>query len=90
MEDSILTAILAATIVAGNPGGNCRGAMLDGGHDISFPDGTCPGDEVDPMLGPLRLEVHEAGDTFRDLPLVLGSIRTAQRSQHGSSRGPPI
>jgi hypothetical protein len=27
--------------------------MIDGGHDISFPETSCPGANVDPLLGPL-------------------------------------
>ncbi|MDB4974325.1 MAG: hypothetical protein JWN48_2666 [Myxococcaceae bacterium] len=33
---------------------------------------------LDPWLGPLSLEVHDVRGTFRELPLVLGSIRATQ------------
>ncbi len=46
------------TIVASNSGGNCAegldGAVLDGGHNLSFGDTTCPGINGDPRLGPLQ------------------------------------
>jgi hypothetical protein len=45
------SAALQDTIVAGNSGGNCLGAMTDGGHDLSYPDATCPGANGDPKLG---------------------------------------
>jgi ribosomal protein S12 methylthiotransferase accessory factor len=41
---------------------------------------------VDPVLGPLTLEVYDADGSFRDLPLVLGSIRCAEATDHGFSR----
>ncbi|MDB4987148.1 MAG: bacteriocin biosynthesis protein SagD [Myxococcaceae bacterium] len=41
---------------------------------------------LDPLLGPLSLEIHEASASFRELPLVLGSIRVAQRSAQGLKR----
>jgi hypothetical protein len=45
------SATLRNTIVAGNGGGNCLGATTDGGHNLSFPDTTCPGVNGDPKLG---------------------------------------
>lgn len=45
--------ILQNTIVAGNATPSCAGAFLDGGRDIAFPDGSCPGAIVDPQLAPL-------------------------------------
>jgi hypothetical protein len=32
----------------------CSGTITDGGHDISFPDATCPGTVSDPKLGPVQ------------------------------------
>jgi hypothetical protein len=47
---------LRNSIVASNAGGNCYGSLsssiLDGAHNISFPDTSCPGANVDPRLGP--------------------------------------
>jgi predicted outer membrane repeat protein len=43
------------SILTDNSGGNC-GTLItvnDGGHNISWPDTTCPGLNLDPMLGPL-------------------------------------
>ena len=49
------TATLKNTIVANSPaGGNCGGTIGDGGHNLSYPDGTCPGIHGDPVLGPLQ------------------------------------
>jgi CSLREA domain-containing protein len=49
------TVALANTIVANSPsGGNCRGVILDGGGNLSWPDTTCPGINQDPLLGPLQ------------------------------------
>ena len=49
------TATLKNTIVANSPaGGNCAGTIADGGHNLSYPDGTCPGIHGDPVLGPLQ------------------------------------
>jgi CSLREA domain-containing protein len=45
---------LQNTIMGGNAPVNCAGnPITDGGNDISFPDGTCPGSVVDPKLGAL-------------------------------------
>jgi hypothetical protein len=50
---------LQNSIVANNTGGNCTTAtfggapVTDGGRDITWPDTTCPGLNVDPNLGPL-------------------------------------
>jgi CSLREA domain-containing protein len=44
---------LQNSIVAGNAPANCVAPESDGGHDISFPDSTCPGANVDPQLLPL-------------------------------------
>ncbi len=46
---------LKNTIVANSPtGGNCSGAITDGGGNLSYPDATCPGINGDPVLGPLQ------------------------------------
>ncbi|MEY4509896.1 MAG: hypothetical protein RLZZ450_2018 [Pseudomonadota bacterium] len=41
---------------------------------------------LDPELGPLTLEVYDADGSFRDLPLVLGSIRCAESTDSGLRR----
>jgi hypothetical protein len=49
------TTTLKNTIVANNEaGGNCTGAVIDGGGNLSYPDTTCPGINADPVLGPLQ------------------------------------
>lgn len=46
---------LANTVVAGNEAPNCALApVIDEGHNLSFPDASCPGLNADPKLGPLR------------------------------------
>ena len=49
------TAILQNTIVANSVGFmNCDGYFSDGGGNLSYPDGSCPGINADPLLGPLQ------------------------------------
>jgi predicted outer membrane repeat protein len=46
---------LKNTIVANSPGGNnCSGAITDGGGNLSYPDTTCPGINLNPRLYPLQ------------------------------------
>jgi CSLREA domain-containing protein len=50
------TQTLANSVVASNAPVNCThgaGTIADGGHDVSFPDTTCPGTGGDPLLGAL-------------------------------------
>jgi hypothetical protein len=42
-------------------GNNCSGTITDGGGNLSYPDTTCPGINVDPILGPLQ---NNGGPTF--------------------------
>ena len=47
------TVTLRNTIVADSPaGGNCTGAITDGGGNLSYPDTTCPGIHRDPEPRP--------------------------------------
>lgn len=52
------TATLTNSIVSGNSPRNCDfsgdGKIVDGGHDISFPEASCPGANSDPLLGALQ------------------------------------
>jgi CSLREA domain-containing protein len=52
------TATLTNSIVSGNSPRNCdfsgEGRILDGGHNISFPEASCPGATADPHLSPLQ------------------------------------
>jgi hypothetical protein len=49
------TLTLKNTIVAHSlTGGNCTGAITDGGGNLSYPDASCPGVNADPLLGPLQ------------------------------------
>jgi CSLREA domain-containing protein len=47
------TATATNTIVAGNSTPSCDNPVTDGGHDIAFPDASCPGTQADPLLQPL-------------------------------------
>jgi CSLREA domain-containing protein/uncharacterized repeat protein (TIGR01451 family) len=50
------TATLKNTIVANSTsGGNCSGVITNGGGNLSYPDSTCPGINLDPNLGPLQI-----------------------------------
>ena len=50
------TATLQNSLLALNNGGNCSASVLDGGHNLSFGDTTCPATFAngDPNLGPLQ------------------------------------
>jgi hypothetical protein len=67
-------ATIQDSIVAGNAGGNCRGALTSDGYNLSS-DGTCsftgPGDanNTDPRLGPLR----DNGGPTQTMALLRGS-----------------
>jgi autotransporter family porin len=65
------TMLLQNTIVADGTPSNCStvGPITDGGHNISWPDTTCPGLNVDPNLGPLA---NNGGPT-QTMALPLGS-----------------
>lgn len=46
---------LQNTIVASSLGANCAGTTIaSGGHDLSYPDRTCPGRHDNPKLGALK------------------------------------
>ena len=66
-------ATLTATIAAGNLPENCDPAPADGGHNLSYPDATCPGTNGDPRLealadngGPSRTQALGAGSAALD------------------------
>jgi CSLREA domain-containing protein len=51
---SFNTFTLQNSIVAANAGAGCSGSViLDGDHNLSFPDTSCPGTNADPALGAL-------------------------------------
>jgi CSLREA domain-containing protein len=47
------TLTLTNSVVAGNSPVNCLGTIGDGGHNVGFPEASCPGLATDPHLGPL-------------------------------------
>ena len=65
------TFTLQTSIVADGTPNNCSaaGPITDGGHNISWPDTSCPGLNVDPNLGPLA---NNGGPT-QTLALPAGS-----------------
>jgi predicted outer membrane repeat protein len=65
------TITLQNTIVANSTPANCStvGPVTDGGHNISWPDTSCPGLNVDPNVGPLA---NNGGPT-RTMALPPGS-----------------
>ncbi len=75
------TAELQDTIVAANLGSNCAGsAISDGGHNLSYGDGPCPGGRGDPKLGPLK----DNGGPTATMALEPGSAaRGRVPSRHG-------
>jgi CSLREA domain-containing protein len=89
------SATIQNTIVAGNSGGNCLGAVTDGGHNLSFPDTTCPGVNGDPKLGmlqdnggPTQTMALEAGSTAIDKVPASGAGCPA-KDQRGVPRPQP-
>jgi predicted outer membrane repeat protein len=64
------TAILRNTIAANSSGGKeCRGLITDGGGNLGYPDSTCPGIHLNPLLGPLQ----ENGGPTKTMALGAGS-----------------
>ncbi len=61
---------LRNTIVANSPsGGNCSGTVTDGFGNLSYPDASCPGINLDPKLGPLA----NNGGATQTMALLPGS-----------------
>jgi predicted outer membrane repeat protein len=49
------TTTIKNTIIANNwPGANCAGTVTDGSGNLSYPDDTCPGINLNPRLYPLQ------------------------------------
>ncbi len=83
---------LANSIVAGNGGANCNQfapeGVLDGGHDVTFGDSTCPGTVANPLLGALA---NNGGLTETMLPgtgsAAIGIVPSASCSPYVDQRG---
>ncbi len=75
--------VLQNTIVASSSGAGCvatpRWGIANGGHDLSFGDGTCPGKRGDPRLEPLR----SYGGPTMTMALRAGSAAIGQVPRHG-------
>jgi predicted outer membrane repeat protein len=60
------------SIIANSTSGtNCEGSLTDGGGNISYPDQTCPGMNVDPQLDPNGLQAN--GGPTQTIALLPGS-----------------
>jgi hypothetical protein len=58
------------SIFSGNtPGGNCSGTIQDGGGNLIWGDTSCPGANIDPLLGALG----NYGGSTQTFPLLPGS-----------------
>jgi CSLREA domain-containing protein len=86
------TTTLKSTIVAGNAPPNCSGTITDGSNDISFPDATCLGANVDPKLaaladngGPTRTQALNPGSPALDA-VPAGGAGCPATDQRGVSR----
>ena len=58
-------------IANSSSGGNCAGGITDEGGNISYPDQTCPGLNVDPKLDPQGL--RDNGGPTKTIALLPGS-----------------
>ena len=69
-------AVLQDTLIASNFGGNCSGAITDGGRNLSFGDTGCPSTFAtgDPRLGALR----DNGGPTKTIALGAGSAAIDQ------------
>jgi hypothetical protein len=86
------TLSLANSIVASNTPSNCAGTFGDGGHNIRFPGGACPGAAADPLLAALadnggltRTQALGGGSPALDLVPATGAGCTGT-DQRGVSR----
>jgi CSLREA domain-containing protein len=73
-------ATLQNTIVALNGGGNCSGPTIDGGHNLTFGDASCPGINGNPKLGVLG---NHGGPT-PTISLLAGSAAINQVPANGA------
>ncbi|TMK26858.1 MAG: hypothetical protein E6G62_01380, partial [Actinobacteria bacterium] len=69
--------------MAANTPANCVPKMSDGGHDLTFPDTTCPGANVDPKLLSLA---DNGGPTFTQ---ALGPLSPAIDAVPATGAGCP-
>jgi len=65
---------------------SCFEKLLTAGRSCSEPSEALRAAFLDPALGPLTLDLYDADGSFRDLPLVLGSIRSAEFADDGLIR----
>ncbi|MEA2473457.1 MAG: hypothetical protein QOE06_1372, partial [Thermoleophilaceae bacterium] len=83
---------ISNSIVAGNPKGNCSGGPADGGHNVTFGTGPCPGTVADPKLGALAdnggaTATHRPGPGSAALDIVPGSGSNCPTTdQRGAAR----
>jgi hypothetical protein len=85
-------AVVENTIVSGNDTPSCSGLSIVDSHDISFPDTSCPGANVDPLLealapngGPTDTQALGPGSPALDAVPASGA-NCAQTDQRGVIR----
>jgi hypothetical protein len=83
---------LANSIVASNTPANCAGSIGNGGNNIRFPGGSCPGGTADPLLaaladngGPTRTQALGNGSAALDAVPAVGAGCTST-DQRGVTR----
>jgi hypothetical protein len=83
---------LANSIVASNTPANCAGSIGNGGNNIRFPGGACPGGTADPLLaaladngGPTRTQALGTGSAALDAVPAVGAGCTST-DQRGVTR----
>ena len=89
---SVNPATLANSIAASNAPPTCSGTVTDGGHNIVFPDATCPGVSANPQLdaladngGPTRTQAVGPGSPAFDAVPTAGA-GCAPTDQRGVTR----
>jgi hypothetical protein len=81
-DDMLLqNTIVAASAFGANCAGSSSSAITDAGHDLSFPDNTCPGINADPKL----LGLMSYGGPTQTLALASGSAAIDQVPATGAA-----
>lgn len=72
-------------VVAAAAGSGCFGSISDGGGNLSYPDATCPGVNLDPQLGPLQ----NNGGRTETMALLAGSA-ALDAANDATCAAPPV
>jgi hypothetical protein len=88
------TATITSSILASNTPTNCAGSVGDGGYNIDFPESSCPGAAVDPLLsgltangGPTATQPLGAGSPAIDLVPVGPACSATDQTGHSRPVG---